>query len=147
MVRNRLLKVHDVFWKFRFRKYNRFDSDMSSKKKNVVFGFENTHDGVFQLINVFIFALKSVTKAFVPLNGNLRVETEKLEILTRNSYLRCSKKMNSSWYLLSESSWICVQVKKSNFSKVAGIQLATLRKTGLLHVYFWTDFIYIWIQL
>ena len=33
-------------------------------------------------------------------------------------------------------STIYVQVKESNLSKVAGMQFATLRKTGLLHGYF-----------
>ena len=96
--RNRLLQVHDISWKFTFRKYIHFDSDRCSKKKDVVLRFEKPYDGVFLVIQRNYFLLKSVMKTFTraPLNGNLRAEIEKLEILIsnsyENSYLKCSKK-------------------------------------------------------
>ena len=47
VIRNRLLQVRDISWKFRFCKYIRIDSDRCSKKKDVVFGFENTYEWSF----------------------------------------------------------------------------------------------------
>ena len=47
VIRNRLLQVRDISWKFRFCKYIRIDSDRCSKKKYVVFGFENTYEWSF----------------------------------------------------------------------------------------------------
>ena len=38
--RNRLLQVHDISWKFRFRKYIRFDSDRCSKKRMSCLGLK-----------------------------------------------------------------------------------------------------------
>ena len=47
VIRNRSSQVYDISWRFTFCKYILLDSDRCSKKKDVVFGFENTYDGVF----------------------------------------------------------------------------------------------------
>ena len=59
-IRNRLLQVYYISWKFWFRKYVLFDLDRCSEKKNSCLGliFENPFDGFFQLIDAFIFAQK-----------------------------------------------------------------------------------------
>ena len=72
VIRNRLSQVYDISWKFRFCKYIVLDSDRCSKKKDVLFGFENTYDGVFLVIQHVYFCLKVLWKL---LHVHLSMET------------------------------------------------------------------------
>ena len=82
VMRNKLLQVYDVSWKFRFCKYIRFECDRCSNKKNVELGFENTYDGAFLVNQRIYFCLKVLWKR---LHAHFSMETWVLKKGSLNS--------------------------------------------------------------